>query len=228
MKEKYAQFLLEKTIKDYNLIAKEFSRTRENIWPEMNFLFRDFLKKEDKVLDLGCGNGRWFEVFQKYKIHYVGIDGSEELIKIAKEKYPQATFKVSNVLNLPFQNNDFEKVYSIAVFHQIPSKNFRLQFLKEVKRVLKPGGFLILTVWRFHHKKTLLSLIKYTILKLLGKTDLDFGDVFYARTKRYYHVFSKRELISLVRESGLEVQKIGIIKNQKGNRQNIYLIAQNP
>jgi len=227
MKEKYAQFLLKKTIKDYNLIAKEFSRTRENVWPEMNFLFSDFLKEKDKVLDLGCGNGRWFEIFQKHKIHYVGIDGSEELIKIAKEKYPQGTFKVSDALNLPFQDNDFEKVYSIAVFHQIPSKNFRLQFLKEVKRVLKPGGFLILTVWRFNHKKTLLSLIKYTILKLLGKTDLDFGDVLYARTKRYYHVFSKRELISLVKKSGLEIQKIGIVKNQKGNRQNIYLIAKN-
>ena len=228
MKEKYAQFLLKKTIKNYNLIAKEFSRTRENVWPEMNFLFSDFLKKEDKVLDLGCGNGRWFEMFQKHKIYYVGTDGSEELIKIAKEKYPQATFKVSNALNLPFQDNDFEKVYSIAVFHQIPSQKFRLQFLKEAKRVLKPGGLLILTVWRFHHKKTLLSLIKYTILKLLGKTDLDFGDVLYARTKRYYHVFSKRELISLVRKSGLEIQKIGIVKNQKGNRQNIYLIAKNP
>ncbi len=231
MREEYARFLLEKTTKDYNLIARDFSRTRENVWPEALFLFEEVLIPGDKVLDLGCGNGRWFEVFQKQGIQYVGIDNSEKLIKIAQEKHSQGNFKVADAFDLPFSDNSFDKVYSIAVFHQIPSRKFRLKFLEEANRVLRPGGLLILTVWKFHQKETLLLLIKYTILKLLRKSSLDFGDVFYSwgdKIKRYYHVFSKRELVNLVKKSKLKIQKTGIIKNKDGNRRNIYLIAKKP
>ena len=231
MKKEYAQFLLDKVNKDYNLIAQDFSRTREHIWPEMEFLFNEFLYPGNKALDLGCGNGRWFNMFQKMKVDYIGVDNSQELIRIAQEKYPQGKFKLADALNLPFSNNSFDRVYSIAVFHQIPSSQFRLKFLEEAKRVLKPGGLFILTVWKFHRFRDLILLIKYTILKLLGKTELDFGDVFYSwgdKIKRYYHIFFKRELINLAQRSGWKIKQIGIIKNQKGNRQNIYLILQKP
>lgn len=228
MKREYAQFLLEKTTNDYNLIASDFSRTREFVWPEIVFLFEKLLKKGDTVLDLGCGNGRWLETFKKQGVKYFGLDDSEKLIQIAQSKYPDANFIKANALNLPFSNNYFDKVYSIAVFHQIPSDEFRFRFLEEVKRVLRPDGLLILTVWRFHQRKTIFSLLKYTILKLLQKSELDLGDVLYGwgdQAKRYYHIFSQKELVNLVKKSGLDVQNIGIIKNKEGNRQNIYLIA---
>jgi len=228
MKREYAQFLLEKTTNDYNLIASDFSRTREFVWPEIVFLFEKLLKKGDTVLDLGCGNGRWLETFKKQGVKYFGLDDSEKLIQIAQSKHPDANFIKANALNLPFSNNYFDKVYSIAVFHQIPSDEFRFRFLEEAKRVLKPDGLLILTVWKFHQRKTIFSLLKYTILKLLQKSELDLGDVLYGwgdQTKRYYHIFSQKELANLVKKSGFDVQNIGIIKNKEGNRQNIYLIA---
>ncbi len=231
MEKEYAQFLLDKVNKDYNLIAQDFSRTREVVWPEMDFLFNDFLYPGNKVLDLGCGNGRWFDVFQKMKADYVGVDNSQELIKIAQEKYPQGKFRLANALDLPFSDKFFDCVYSIAVFHQIPSSQFRLKFLEEAKRVLKPGGPLILTVWNFHRPRELILLIKYTILKLLGKSELDFGDVFCSwgdKAKRYYHIFFKRELLNLAKASGWEIKRVGVVKNKKGNRQNIYLILQKP
>ena len=229
MDKKYAEYLLNKTKEDYNLIAEDFSRTRERLWEELGFLFEDYLSPGEKVLDLGCGNGRYLEFFRKKNIEYFGVDSSEKLIKIAKNKYPEVNFKVGDALKLSFPDNFFDKIYSIAVLHQVPSDSFRLQFLKEVKRVLKPKGLLILTVWKFHEIDELYLLFKYTILKLIGKSKFDRKDIFEPwgkKIERYYHCFSGKELVDLVKKTEFKIKKSGVVKNERGNRQNIYLIAE--
>jgi len=227
----YAKYLLKKTREDYNLIAQDFARVRKEVWEEMKFLFEDYLIPGEKVLDLGCGNGRWFRLFQEKKVNYIGVDSSERLIEIAKKKYPEAKFQAADALHLPFPNNFFDKIYSIAVLHHIPSEGLRLGFLKEIRRVLKPEGLLILTVWKLQQRKEIFLLFKYTILKLIGKSKLDFKDILEPwgkKIKRYYHYFSKKELVNLVRREEFEIRKIGLIKNKRGNRQNIYLVAKKP
>ena len=159
---------MEKTRKNYNLIAKDFSSKRKEIWEEFAFLFED-LKEKERILDLGCGNGRWFKVFKEKNVKYIGIDNSEKLIEIARSLFPSANFKVADALNLPFPENYFDKVYAIAFLHHIPSEKYRLLVLNEIKRVLKPKGRLILTVWKVFRWKERYLLLKYTILKLLRK-----------------------------------------------------------
>jgi tRNA (uracil-5-)-methyltransferase TRM9 len=223
-----AKSILEKTKQNYNLIAKEFSASRREIWEELNFLFAN-LKEGEKVLDLGCGNGRWYQVFKEKKVDYFGVDNSEKLIEIAKENFPDAKFFIGDALNLSFPDNFFDKVYSIALLHHIPSENFRVEVLKETKRVLKPGGILILTCWRIHQLGEILSLLKYTFLKIIGKSKLDFRDTFLLwgkKTLRYYHFFTQRELENLVRKAGFEILESGVTKNKRGNRQNYYIICQ--
>ena len=102
MDSEYAYYLLVKTREDYNLISEEFSRTRENIWEEMRFLFDDYLVPGDKVLDSGCGNGRYYSLFKEKGIEYVGIDSSKNLIEITNRRYPEADFRVEDALNLSF------------------------------------------------------------------------------------------------------------------------------
>jgi tRNA (uracil-5-)-methyltransferase TRM9 len=226
----YAKFILEKTKENYNLIAKEFSATRREIWEELNFLFSD-LKEGEKVLDLGCGNGRWYKVFKEKKVDYFGIDNSEKLIEIAKENFPEAKFFVGDAMNLPFPDNFFDKVYSIALLHHIPSEDFRIKVLKEAKRVLKPEGMLILTCWKIHRLREILTLLKHTFLKSIGKSKLDFKDIFLPwgkKTLRYYHCFSKKELEKLVEKSGFEILESGVVKNKRGNRQNYYIVCKKP
>ncbi len=226
MKESYAKYLLEKTKKDYNLIASDFSITRKNEWKELEFL-RDFIKEGEKVLDIGCGNGRLLKILHK-NINYFGIDFSENLIKIAKQKYPQFNFLVADALNLPFKDNFFDKVISIAVLHHIPSKKFRLLFLKEAKRVLKNEGELILTVWNLRQQSKYIPLIlKNNLLKIFGLTKLDFFDIMIPWNKkinRYYHCFSKRELNNLVESAGFQIKEISFLKRNK-KKLNIYLRA---
>jgi tRNA (uracil-5-)-methyltransferase TRM9 len=226
----FAKSILEKTRENYNLIAKEFSATRKEIWEELKFLFEN-LKEGEKVLDLGCGNGRWYKVFKEKKVDYFGIDNSEKLIEIAKENFPEAKFFVGDALNLPFQDNFFDKVYSIALLHHIPSEDFRIKVLKEVKRVLKPGGILILTCWRIHRLREILALLKYTLLKIIGRSKLDFKDFFVPWGKkmlRYYHFFTQRELENLVKKVGFEILDFGVVKNKRGNRQNYYIVSKKP
>jgi len=214
MKQDYAKYLLNKSRRDYNLIAGEFSNTRQLPWPEIKFLFDD---SSGRVLDLGCGNGRFYPFF---KGHYIGVDNSEKLIELAKIRFPEADFRTADALNLPFEDNSFDRIYSIAVLHHIPSKELRLKFLKEAKRVLKPNGRLILTVWK---RKDFL--FKFTLLNLFK---LDFRDVLEPWGKkvlRYYHCFSKRELKKLVEKAGFEIKDIGIVQNEKGNRRNIYVVG---
>jgi tRNA (uracil-5-)-methyltransferase TRM9 len=226
----FAKSILEKTKENYNLIAKEFSATRREIWEELKFLFKD-LKEGEKVLDLGCGNGRWYKVFKEKKVDYFGLDNSEKLIEIAKENFPDAKFFVGDALSLPFQDDFFDKVYSIALLHHIPSEDFRIKVLKEAKRVLKPGGILILTCWRIHRLREILALLKYTLLKIIGRSKLDFKDFFVPWGKkmlRYYHFFTQRELENLVKKVGFEILESGVVKNKRGNRQNYYIISQKP
>lgn len=233
MERKYAEYLLKKTKEDYNLIAEDFSSKREVAWEEFNFL-KDWMFAGEKFLDLGCGNGRFIELFKEQNIEYFGVDNSERLIKIAKERYPQETFQTVDALNLPFPDNFFDKVLCVAVLHHIPSDEYRIRFLSEAKRVLKPGGALILTVWHLWQKKSAWGfLLRNIFLKLAGKSKLDFFDVFVPwknsqgeiRAQRYFHCFTRKELQKLAENVGLKIRKVNLFP-MSGGHSNLLLIAE--
>lgn len=234
MDRKYAEYLLEKTKKDYNLIPDEYSRTRAFISEEVKAL-AEYALCGEKILDSGCANGRFFGILKDKKIDYYGIDISERLIEIAKRNYPGVNFQVANALSLPFPDNFFDKVYSISVLHHIPSQEFHLQYIKEANRVLKSKGLLILRVWDFWKRKEGWRLfLKYTILKLIGKAKMDFFDIFVPWKnsrggiviERYFHCFRKREIEGLIRKTGLKVKKSW--RGGKDPRTNIYIVAEKP
>ncbi len=70
---------------------------------------------------LGCGNGRFYPAFKKRNVDYLGIDVSSKLIDIARSIYPEAKFEVSSIESIP--DKSFDKIYSIAVLHHIPSSS---------------------------------------------------------------------------------------------------------
>jgi len=232
MDKEYAEYLLEKTKENYNLTAEEYTRTRAFI-PEDIKSLSDYVKEGDKILDSGCANGRLYGVLKEKRVDYFGTDISERLVEIAEKNYPEGNFQIANALNLPLADNSFDKIYSISVIHNIPSRDFQLQYLKESRRVLRSGGLLILRVWDFWKRKEGWRLfLKYAFLKLVRKSKLDFYDVLIpwkdSRGKtvveRYFHCFKKREIENLIKKAGFKIKKSW--REGKDPRTNIYIIAE--
>ncbi len=223
MENDLALEILNQTKKTYNNISNSFSKSRFNIWPEFSFLER--YDKKGSILDFGCGNGRFAALFSK--VEYFGIDISEELIKIAKKKFPEKNFYVFDGLNIPFENNFFSFIFSIAVFHHIPSKNLRQKVLKELRRVLMPGGLILISVWDLRNKPKILKLVlKNIFFKITGKSKLDFLDVWLSwqnKENRYIHIFFKNSLKKEIKKAGFDIVKSFTTK--RGREKNIVIIA---
>lgn len=216
MKKEIAEKILNETEKGYDLISGKFSATRKHFWRNLEFI-GDYVKDGDKILDFGCGNGRLLELFGEKKIEYIGMDVSEKLIDIAKERYASsgAKFqKISGQDSLAFPNDYFNAIYSIAAFHHLPSEEYRKEITTELFRVLKPGGRVVITAWNLYQLKYLKNLLGNWLSKLSGRSDLDWKDCYISFTdnqgrifQRYHHAFSKRELKKLFQGAGFEIEK---------------------
>jgi ubiquinone/menaquinone biosynthesis C-methylase UbiE len=155
--------ILEENKQTYNEVANEFNETRNKHDSLMDEL-KKYVKNNEKVLDLGCGSGRLCKLFNNQDIDYTGVDFSENLIDIAKEKHGDY-FKVANILNLPFLDEKFDSVWSIAALHHIPSNKLRKRVLSEIKRVLVPNGRVIVTCWRINHFYVKMFLFRFMAIR---------------------------------------------------------------
>lgn len=107
----------------------------------------ELLKHEDatkqlKVLDFGCGDGNSSKFIQKHFPNAIiyGIDVSEESIKQANKKgLEKASFRAFDGISIPFEDNEFDLVFTSMVFHHI-EHSLHQGILKEIYRVLKAGG----------------------------------------------------------------------------------------
>jgi ubiquinone/menaquinone biosynthesis C-methylase UbiE len=226
MKQKIAQQILKQNIQIWNKIAQEFNVTRQYIWSELKGL-KKYAKPGMKVLDVGCGNGRLLKLLKEKKIEYFGIDNSKELIKKAQKNYGKDKFKVADALEIPYGDNSFDLVYTIAVLHIIPSQTLRLKFLKEIERILKKNGTLILTVWHLYQRKYFFLIVKYSLRKIFLKSKLDFKDIYIPwqnKELRYYHAFTKKELIKLFKKAGFKIKTACYLK-RNAKKVNILIVA---
>ena len=129
--------------KTYEIIANSFSNTRNHIWKQVLKYLQGF-KLNSLVADIGCGNGR--NIYKENKCHYVGFDLTSQFVKITNLK-TGCDGIVGNCINLPFRNNIFDYVINIAVLHHLASHKRRLTVIKELFRILRKGGQLIISVW---------------------------------------------------------------------------------
>jgi len=214
MKKEIAQKLIKKGRLDYNLIANYFSQTRNYPWADFE-IFKKYLKKGDRILDAGCGNGRLSEFLQKIKpkIQYTGLDSSLALLKLAKKNYPEKKFVFGDMTHLPFSDESFDMVAAIAVFQHLPGEELRVKALGEVNRVLKNGGIFIMTNWNLWQKKFRGLRIRCKLKKIFGLSKLDYNDILKPwrapegkiLTKRYLHAYSLKEIELLLKKSGFKV-----------------------
>lgn len=98
------------------------------------------------VLDYGCGRGRLCgELAQRGFHDLTGVDYSAEMIDAAKQDHPQLDFSVVDGEALPFANGRFDAVLLFAVLTCIASSAAQRSLVAEVRRVLRPGGLLLVS-----------------------------------------------------------------------------------
>jgi ubiquinone/menaquinone biosynthesis C-methylase UbiE len=126
---------------------------RRRIQPPAQLIERSGIKKGMQVLDLGCGSG----AFTTFLARAVGQKGKVYALDIQADMLKQLENKLSkpenkdiknikliegNAYELPFEDGSLDLVNMVTVLQEIPDRN---KVLQEVKRVLKPGGFLAVT-----------------------------------------------------------------------------------
>ena len=180
--------------KVYNTIAKQFDNTRYRPWTCVEE-FLDTIPKNSVIGDIGCGNGKNM-LYRKDCLNY-GCDFSESLVKICLQK--NLNVVCGDILDIPYKNSSFDYTICIAVIHHLSTVEKRKKAIEELERITKQGGKILLLVWAFEQEED--SRRKFTTQenfvdwrdkqqKLLGK--------------RYYYVFQKNELESLVDEKKIE------------------------
>ncbi|MGD2180680.1 class I SAM-dependent methyltransferase [Lusitaniella coriacea] len=97
------------------------------------------IQPETEVLDLCCGAGQVTRFLVESSNRVTGLDASPFAIKRAKDNVPQAQYIQGFAENMPLGECQFDVVQTSAALHEMNPQQLR-QILKEVYRVLKPGG----------------------------------------------------------------------------------------
>ncbi|MBD2676763.1 MULTISPECIES: methyltransferase domain-containing protein [Nostoc] len=116
-----------------------------------------------RVLDLGCGNGRFSQQIARAGHEVVGVENSASGIILARQNIPECSFIEASIYNLPYA--ELEKEFDIVIAAEVIEHLFYpRELLRAAKRCLKPKGYIILTT-PFH------GYWKNLAMALLGKMD---------------------------------------------------------
>lgn len=200
---------------DYNQFADTFSQTRQYAWPEFDLL-KPLLGKYDRLLDLGCGNGRLRASLEKALIpvgNYFGFDLSVKLLTVARKKNPgDHFFQGSFAQKLPFGADNFDIVAGIASFHHLLTEAEQIACLTELHRILKPGGNIFLTTWKIPRKHLIPNLKRREFWKSGFKNYLvPFGQ---DKHPRYYRWVNANSLKRLLKKTGFIVKSVSLERDR--------------
>ena len=208
-------------LQSYNRIAEKFSFSRSYVWPDLQ-KFKTYVQEGNKVLDLGCGNGRLVELFKDLDVEYLGVDGSFGLINSAKKSFPDKNFQVMDALNLDLPENSYDVILCVSVLNHIAKEN-QQQFIDNLKKVLKPNGVLLLSnwsLWNIKGKKSVWHKVKDDKFpKAKFKDVWTLWKSTEVKEPLYYYAFTKREVTKLLNKNDFEI--IEAYYSKKGQKTNI-------
>lgn len=236
----------------YDFFAKDYHNKRRHHWKDLEIFLRELGEKGIRFngynLDLGCANGRNFDLFLHSNSKLVGVDNSIELLRLARKRLEEQNFKskfnpnsvnlvLCDIKALPLRPESIKNVFSIATIHHIKGNIHRNEIITQLYSILRKNGFFVLTVWRRYQKKYRFYFIRDKIRRFFlpkyNKTQenlglIEYGDKYIPWTisnknltyNRYYHFFSLKEIKNL-----LKIYLIKVLFKRGGpNRKDNYFI----
>ena len=119
--------------------------------------------KNQKVIDIGCGTGDFYQIVKSLKLKYIGIDSSPSMLQRAKLKYPNVDFRFLSGTSL---SSHFKEKFDIALLNLVMQDNKIAtvkRIFQETNKCLKANGFAVVSI---HHP----NYDHYMRYGLLGKT----------------------------------------------------------
>ena len=183
----------------YEKIAKHFSNTRVYTWAWI----RGFIERQPSnslIYDIGCGNGRNMNPDRDKK--FIGIDNCREFLKICRERGLEVV--ESSMTSIPLLSGTADAIICIAAFHHLSKIDDRILALLEMKRLVKPGGRILISVWaKEQPTKTRRTFDRYG-------DNMVRWDKFGEKYDRYYYIFEKKEIERLFRTAGLTIMRYSL------------------
>jgi tRNA (uracil-5-)-methyltransferase TRM9 len=180
----------------YDRISGHFSSTRYKAWPLVR-RFVEGLPHNALLADVGCGNGKNLSLASH--VRCIGCDYSASLLKIASAQHLEV-FRADG-LRTSFRSGVFDAVMSIAVIHHFSSRERRCDAIRELLRIVRPdGGLVLIYVWAKEQprRKGFMDvngdiLVPWEMHKKFDDMETVHG--------RYYHLFGAGELEALCQEA---------------------------
>lgn len=172
---------------EWEALAEPWDRARRRAWPRVA-AFAESFPPGARVLDLAAGNGRHGVLSAKAGASVVAADFSRALLSFAAER--GLAVVQADARELPFRAASFDGALFVAALHCIPGRAARIGALAEARRVLRPGGRMLVTVWSRFRENGLRG-------ALVADADVPWGDV-----ARYYHFYTPLELLADCRAAG--------------------------
>lgn len=172
------------------------------------------VQRGEKVLDIGCGLGYFLLKLKGSGAELHGLDPSEESIEYVKKNITEHA-KVGSVEEIPYPDNMFDKVLFCEVIEHVEDDE---KVLREIRRILKPGGRLVVSTpslkgWRAHSK-----------LKQLGHHhggEFHYRDGYYPReleeklVKSGYRIVKTKQAMFLLSELMMELTKVIFLRKKR-------------
>ena len=196
--------------KDARIYDKRKKSERSNQFDK--FILENITLPKPRICDLCCGSGNMIELLHEKANEIVGVDASEEMIKICKEKFEKkSNVKLlhSSATELDLESKYFDYVIIRDGLHHLKDK---VSVLKETLRILKPKGKLIL-VDRFYENIMYYYIKEY--LNLIFKFDKHILNHF---------ILSKKENLELLKRFKVVKQKYPIEPPKKTTQAFMFVL----
>ncbi|MEB4867636.1 demethylmenaquinone methyltransferase [Priestia megaterium] len=209
-KEQRVHGVFEKIYKNYDQMNSVISFQRHKAWRK-DTMKRMNVQKGKKALDVCCGTADWTLAMAEAvgeTGEAVGLDFSQNMLKIGEEKVKNSPFSNitllhGNAMELPFEDNSFDYVTIGFGLRNVPDY---LQVLKEMQRVVKPGGKVVCLETSqptmIGYRQMYLLYFKY-IMPALGKMVAKSYDEYSWLQESARDFPGQKQLADMFREAGL-------------------------